>query len=865
MPRPLDPETWRRIRHLFEEALELPPRERLAWLARSESDEPVRSVVARMLSRDDSGGGLSAADDHDLPLHVAELARKAGISPPEPKDMEADLRGRRIGAYRLVRLLGRGGMGAVYLAERADGQFEKRVAVKLLPLGMDSEQTRRRFLTERQVLAGLEHPNIARLLDGGIAEDGTPYFVMEWVEGRPIDRHCDEERLRFRERLELFLEVCRAVQYAHQNLVVHRDLKPSNVLVRPEGRVKLLDFGIAKLLSDDPAVPGTRTGMRMMTPRYAAPEQIRGGPVTTATDVYALGVLLYELLAGVGPFGPPSGDGLEAERAALEKEPRPPGSTVGRAEGNPGAGEPAIDWREIAACRRTTPEGLRRRLRGDLDNIVLKALEKDPARRYPSARELEEDVRRHLEGRPIVARPQGRAYRAAKFVRRHRVGVGLAAVVGVLVIGFAAAMVRSQATTARERDRAREEAQKANEVTNYLVNLFQAAAPGESGVAELSARELLERGAARMDTELVGQPETRAELMAKLGAIYIELGLYDQAETYLEQSLALRRELLGPQHVDVASSLYGLGRLHFWQGRYDSAQALLSKALESRLSLLDEVDPAIVDNLNGLAVVHWAKGEYDEAERLYNRTLDLRRRLFGNEHPDVAQSLNNLAALASARGDYATAERLARESLEIRRGLFGDEHPEVTRSMHNVAILMRNRGDLSGAEALMERTVDIRRKVLGATHPELALSLVALGELRRRSGALDAAEAHLEEALEIQRGSVGEDHPNVAIALNHLARVKHDVADHGRAEDLFRRARDIALRKLSEEHPDVAAISVGLGACLAAQGRYDEAEPFLLQGYRYGTGEDREDARLALVDLYTDWRKPEKAEEYAAR
>jgi serine/threonine-protein kinase len=440
-------------------------------------------------------------------------------------------------------------MGTVYLAERVDGQFEQQVAIKLLKQGLPGEDARRRFLQERQILARLEHPGIARLLDGGVTAEGTPFFVMEHVEGRPVTAYCNEQNFGIEQRLRVFLEICDAVQYAHRNLVVHRDLKPSNILVDAAGRVKLLDFGIAKLLAEgDDGAPAeaTRSVLRAMTPEYAAPEQVRGDPVTTATDVYVLGVLLYELLAGQRPYRVGRGPISELERAILEEEPlRPSARTTG------GAGLPGIGPRE-----------LQRRLRGDLDGIVLKALEKEPERRYPSAEALATDIRRHLQGLPVSAHGDRLAYRTWKFARRHRLSMAAAG------LGFLS-LIGGLIGTTWQAQRAAREARKAEVVKDFLKSLFSASDPKEAQGKERTARQLLEDGARRIETELKDQPEVQSEVARLIAAVYRELGEYDRAAPLLSADLERHRKLDGPRSLAVAESLTQLADVIF---RLDDGQ-----------------------------------------------------------------------------------------------------------------------------------------------------------------------------------------------------------------------------------------------------------------------------------------------------
>ncbi len=481
----LTPDRWRRVAAILDEVLELPPAEQAGYLELACGGDPgLRSDVEALLAADASSGEF-------LEVPAAEyLTSVFGAALPGAGGGIAA--GTRIGSFRVVRELAHGGMGEVYLAQRADGQFEQQVALKLVRSGMDSAEVHRRFLAERQILARLHHPHIAGLLDGGLTAEGRPWFAMEYIAGAQLKAWCDSRGMGIPERLRLFADVCEAVRYAHQSLVVHRDLKPSNILVTDDGEVKLLDFGIAKLLESGPdgdgrgdggAEPATRTELRALTPEYAAPEQLRGEPVTTATDVYALGAILYELLTGRRPHQFPRRSPAEIERIVCDIDPDPP------------------------------------RLGGELDAILLRALQKEPARRYPSAEALLEDLRRWRDGLPVRARPDSALYRVRKFVRRHRLGVVAGgALVLSLIGGLAATLHQARAKT--------REAAKAREVTDFVVNLFQVADPAESRGREVSAGELLARGVRRVDSALGRQPEVQEELLGVLGRIHRELGLY---------------------------------------------------------------------------------------------------------------------------------------------------------------------------------------------------------------------------------------------------------------------------------------------------------------------------------------------------
>jgi serine/threonine-protein kinase len=528
------PEQRGRVEAVFDAALDLAPADRNAFVERECGDDVVvrNEVVALLTAHERDFGVLEAASPGTLVASLLEVYRP----------------GSRIGPYRLTREIGRGGMGVVYLAERDDGQFRRTVAIKVMRAGMDPDEVRRRLEAERQILAALDHPNIARLYDGGVAPDGRPYLVMEYVEGQPIDEYCDSHRLSVEERLALFCTVAHAVHYAHRRLVVHRDLKPSNILVTADGHPKLLDFGIAKILEESPlevTAPLTRTGLRLLTPEYASPEQIRGGPVTTANDVYALGVVLYELLTGRRPFDVSDLSPAEAERVILLQDARKPSTLTSRrdtASRNTAGDTAAPDPAHTATLRRSTPVRLARRLSGDLDNLVLMALRKEPERRYASAQQFADDIQRHLVGRPVTARGHSPTYRARKFVDRHRWGVlAGAAIIVLLAAGIISTLVQARAAAEQarialeERIRAEQEARRAARVQSIVVDLFRLSDPNEALGDTITAREMLDRGAERVLREFGDQPDVQAALLSEVARVYANLGLADRAETLVRQ------------------------------------------------------------------------------------------------------------------------------------------------------------------------------------------------------------------------------------------------------------------------------------------------------------------------------------------
>jgi eukaryotic-like serine/threonine-protein kinase len=881
------PERRKQIEMFFEAALERPPAERERWLREAcGSDEELRAAVLRLLTAHRRAEGVL---EGPAPT-VASLLD--GPDDPTP--------GRRIGAYRLVREVGRGGMSIVYLAERDDGQFRQAVAVKVIRRGLDSPDLVRRFCAERQILASLNHPNIARLLDGGTTEDGLPFLVMEHVPGEPLTAFCDRGRLTVEERLKLFVTVARAVQYAHRNLVVHRDLKPSNILVTREGEIRLLDFGIAKLLdpsASPDAAPQTRPGLRLMTPEYASPEQLRGEAVTTATDVYGLGLVLHELLCGRHPFRHRAGN--DRRRGNGDGEPLRPSSAV-EADAT------------VSQARRTRPERLRRKLRGDLDRIVLTALREAPERRYPSAEQMAEDVEHYLQRKPIRARGDSIPYRIGRFALRHRWGVAAAATFVLFLGGYAATLTVKERQITAALEQASLEAERARQVSEFLMRLFEAADPREVGRDAVTARELLERGAARAE-QFSHEPAAQAQLLDVMGRTYQHLGQYERAQPLLERALALRREVFGDAHAHAAESLYHLARLHHARGQLDSAEVVFRDVLRTRQSLPNGEHAQIARTLGGLAAVLQDRGEYRQAERyarealdlrrrsgrgaeqvemadglhdlaeilrrngryaeaeaLYREALSLRERLLGSEHPAVAQALSSLAALLQRRGDLSEVEPLLRRALAINRAAFGADHPATATTTSNLGLLMFRLGELGAADSLYREALAIRRAVLGPEHPDVALSLGLLAAVQRRRGNLEEAGTLYRQSLAMQRRLLGEEHPDLGHGMNGLALVLRDRGELAAADSLYRAVLAMRLRLLGPHHSSVATTLNDRGVLLREWGRFEEAEPLLLEGLRLrretlNPGHRQiEQSIRHLERLYDAWERPEQANVFRA-
>lgn len=851
-----DIEIWQRIDAILAQVEQVPVEHRDAFLAEACSDDEamLREVKALLAVN------LEEEEEESFKLVFPII---------EAEDALPD----RIGAFRVIKLLGRGGMGSVYLAERDDGQYKRQVAIKVVRRGLDTEDILSRFHYERQILASLYHPNIATLHDGGMTDDKRPYFVMEYVKGEPITAYCDRKKLKTKQRLVLFRTVCRAVQYAHRNLVVHRDLKPSNILVTEDGVVKLLDFGIAKLLSEEGlgrTIPITDPDKRMMTPAYAAPEQLLGEAVTTTTDIYQLGGLLYELLTGHRPYQINQQIQEKIIRwAILEKVPVRPSTALQETE--------AEKAETLCVARATTLKGLRSQLSGDLDNIVLMALRKEPERRYETVAQFEEDIRYHLEGLPVVARRDAVGYRMRKFVQRHKVGVMFAITIAVslitvagLAVSFAVTTSRQAEEIAQERDRAQQEVGRGDQITAFLRGLFEMSDPDESQGENLTARELLDRGAARIDTMLREQPERQALLYKILGDVYRDLGVYAETKKNYEKALEGRRRVYGSKHLDVAESLNDLGLISYDLRNMDETETYYREALAIRQQLLEEDHIDVLKSLNNVATTLFFKGEADEAEALFREVLARSPELTEESFPILTKTRVNLAILLRNKGELEEAESLHREALAMRREQLGNVHTLVASSLHSLATVLLMMEDYDEAEKSYREALAIQHKLLGDKHPRIFTTLSSLAMVSERKENYAEADSLYRHALVMGRSLHGNDDPRVARGLNNYSVFLLRRGDPIRAESLIREALAIRRAQRGEDHWETGSSKSSLGACLVAQARYAEAEPFLVQGYetlKKARGENHRFTKRALnhlIELYNGWGKPEKAEAYEA-
>jgi serine/threonine protein kinase len=827
---------WARIEELFEQAAALPPAARTAFLTEiGDTDRALRLELESLLAVEDGGCAL------DVERFIVDARSSGDVSghggPADSREETIDRRiGTCLGSWRLVGVLGRGGMGTVYRVERADGLYHQQAALKLARSSPLDSLGMERFRTERQVLARLRHPNIAGLLDGGFAPDGTPYLVMELVDGVPITTWCETARLTIEARLRLVRVVCDAVQHAHRALVVHRDLKPANIFVTNSGEVKLLDFGIAKLL--DPTAwnleqPATVAGMRLLTPEYAAPEQRHDGDITAATDVYTLGVVLYELLAGVRPGTPPA----------------PPS--------------------EVLRARRADT-ATARRVRGDLDRIVLTALREEPERRYVSAGQLGEEIGRFLEGRPVLAQPDTATYRLRTFVRRHRVGVAAAAaLVCSLTVFGAVATIQARALAAQGRV-AREERDKAEQIVRLLVELFESTNPSIRPDGDrITIGEFLGGAEARALAQLQSAPVVRAKMQQVFGLIKHTRGNFAAAGAALDEALVAERRLLGPDHPDALESLHALGEVRREAGDDERATALLRESLDRHRrvygpehektaralfalaplvdrddrpkagALLEEAlairrrvlppgDPAIAGNIASLGEYHRRIGKFDRARALYQEALALARDSGDAHSTRFVGLMNDYGSFLGETGDHAEAERMQREALALGRELLGNRSIPVANLLNNLGVTLSLLGRRRDAEATFREAFDRHADVLGPNHWRTRNAARNVGRSLALQQRYADGVAWMDRALEVSTGARRDRDPGrLGIASQRSVMLFH----LGRREDAIRELRGqteaLAAMKTDQAESVRVWVNLLLARALNDTGRPAEAEPML--------------------------------------
>jgi len=822
---PMTPERWQQIRDVLEEAQELEPAQRSAFLDRAcLSDQSLRQEIDVLLA---SGDQARSSFLQSAPAPDGLIANLEGIL------SSGTLQAGQLFAerFQLVRRLGEGGMGQVWLAEQMS-PVRRQVALKLIKAGMYDEAVVQRFQSERQSLAIMDHSAIAKVFDAGATPQGQPYFVMEFVSGLPITDYCDQRKLKIADRLEIFIQVCEGVQHAHQKAIIHRDLKPANILVQDvDGKPapRIIDFGLAKAITPRGAgeTVFTQLGHFMGTPGYVSPEQADPTvqDVDTRTDVYSLGVVLYVLLTGLQPFETKQRQKQpldELLRRLREEEPPRPSTKVG-ADRDTSA--------ETAAARGTEPKQLVSTLRGDLDWITMRALEKDRARRYGAPSELAADIRRYLNHEPVVARPASAGYRARKYVRRHRVAVATFVGLVLLLTAFSVLqavqlrrITRERDRAAHERDRATHERDRATRITDFMTQMFKVSDPNEARGNTVTAREILDKASRDMETGLAKDPEVQAQMMQVMASTYLNLGLNPRAHELAQRALDARQSLLGPDDPRTFESMTQLGRVLDHEGHEPEAERLERQALAGERRIVGPDDPLTIETMSNLAWIVEAQGRFDESEKLTREVIDTATRKLGPESTQVLAAMSNLGTVLWNQGRYDEAEREYRQLLDVDRRVLGPDHPGTLNTMGHLAMTFESEGRSSEAEQMYRDVLAIEQRVLGPEHPGLTGDMFNLATLLSNEGHHAEAEKLYREALTIQLRTYGSEHPRTLLSKSGLADELFKQGHIHEAEQLNRETLASMIRVIGPEHPSTLVCQTNLAEDLIGEGRYAEGE-----------------------------------------
>jgi eukaryotic-like serine/threonine-protein kinase len=838
-------ENWKQIKQIFSKALELEGPERLRFVeAESNGDEDVMREVLSLLEAHENTGVLDREMDD---------VRMSAISEARSSFMKGEL----IGRYRILHELGYGGMGSVFLAERADGEYEQRVALKLLRSVFAADSQVQRFKMERQILATLDYEKIARLIDGGITERGQPWFAMELVEGEKITDYCDANRLTITERLQLFMDVCDAVSYAHRKLVVHRDLKPSNILVNEKGNVKLLDFGIAKVLSDeDTGSVITRPGLLPLTPSFASPEQIRGGQVTTASDVYQLGLILYELLTGMPPYSVEGKTPSAIEKTICDTSPPSPATRLQQRERT-------LLAEEVGLNRRLSSRKLIRELKGELGTIVMKAIRKEPDRRYESAGQLAEDIRRYLSGKPVKAHADSRLYRAGKFVKRHPAGSLSAAAILVMIVVYLATLTWHQQQTRAALTQAELEAEKSAQVIDFMLGMFEAGDPYENPGDTVTVRALLDRGVEK--AEGLSEPDLQAQIFGLVGRIYRELGEYRLAYPLLKDALELIGMDAADDNIELAHTYYNLATVTHQLGNYRESDTYFREALKIYDLHPNHQSEEFAGSLFTMANIINVQRDHIQAEEMHRKALEMRIKLHGEEHPQVAASYQSLGYTLSLLNKLEEAQSYLRKALDIYQAIYREDHPVKGDILVTLARTQVRAGDYEAAEKNLQRSISIRREVFGDTHTETGMSLKALADYHNHIGNIEQAEVMYRDLLLMIEESHGGVHPLKRPTAQALGRLYFNSERPEKAAPYLKATHEMLASVLNETHSRVLASGVELAACLMELGEYTDAEELLLgqidtlqASQSESLKEQKRSSIELLLELYRNWEKEDE-------
>lgn len=835
----MDIKRWKLVERLFDTALTLSVKDRHTYLedACSGDTELIQEVLSLLAADEDIPNVLKSSllDTTDWSGHI----------------------GKKFGVYRIESRIAHGGMGDVFLASRDDGVFQKKVAIKIIHAGLQSSEFIKRFHQERQILAGLNHPNIARLLDGGLSDDGLQYLVMEYIDGLSLDKFLDEENPDLQTRLDLFGQICDAVGYAHRHLVVHRDLKPDNIFINKDRRIVLLDFGIAKVFSTDDNPEGFQTmvqsGPAPFTPQYASPEQIESGEITTASDIYSLGVIFYQMLSGRLPYKINPAEPLQTLQILKNEIPIRPSLAARQ--------KTVLNSKHSSKLPYPAEE-----IKGDLDTICLKALKKEANLRYGTIDEFKTDINRYLNGLPVSAADDVFTYRVSKFFQRHTVAVTISFVFSLMliaVVGFYTWQLKQEVRKSQI------EMHKSVQVAQFLKDMFDAAGPQSSKGKDATARDLLETGAIKIEKGLLDQPEVQAEMYGLIGDVFRRIGVYGKAEQMEDKALERNITLYGAQSEAVARSYYALAALNeermdiekaekyyslatsllprvrnkpglfladillgkaniaYQDGDFIRSDSLYTLAYNQYLKAEGDVSLNVATTLNGRADNARRLGNYKQAEELYLKSLKIRKELLGADHADVAHSLNHIARLYSTMGRYNEAEVYAREGLAVRLGIYGENHAETGASMANLANILKESGHLAESEKYYRKALSILRNLFGENHIYVAATLSSLAATLYKQGKIDTAGRYFRQSIQINNVVLPEGHNRRSYALIGLGRLLSENGEPEKAFPLLQKAYNLRVKAFGYNNKRSAQAGNVLGACLVRLKRYNAASEVL--------------------------------------
>ncbi len=854
----MDSARWINVKDIFNKAVALNEAAREKYLSEvCTGDEELKKEVISLLNSFETSG-----DFLDNPDNILEQDNQTSKDPYLNK---------KISSYNLERLIAAGGMGFVYLGVRSDGEFTQKVAVKLIKNNFTSEYLLHRFQNERQTLANLNHPYIANLLDGGTTQEGIPYFIMEFIDGVPIDKYCDYNNLSIKERLEIFIKICSAVSYAHKNLIVHRDLKPSNILVTKDGNPKLLDFGIAKILNQDNplAADQTQTAVWNLTPDYASPEQVKGENITTSSDVYSLGVLLYKLLSGHHPYKIDSYLPNEITKIVCNTEPEKPSTIIF-------SGEKSSDEKDnlfqsspeqISKMRKAGIDKISKILSGDLDNIVLMALRKEHERRYSTVEQFAEDINRYLRGLPVIARSDTIKYRAAKFIQRHKFGVSAFLIIFLLLITGIIGISWQANVAAKQRDKAEIEAQKVEKINSFLKEMLSSADPTNEG-KDVKVIDVLNNAVKKIDGNLYSQPEIRASIRTTIGITFQNLGYYNESALQLKKALNTRRNLYGDKNYKTAQSMKNLALVLNYQGEYKKSESLYLKAV----SVYEELDsinsPVYGEALNDFGTLYMDLGNYPQALSNYNIAMRIFKKTYGNTDPQVVAVLNNIALAYDYKGEPDSAEKFYINALEIEKQRNDGESYSVSHLLNNLAFIYFENKKYEKALGYFEQALQIRRKLLGDNHPDVALSTYNTGCVYYYTNNFDKALNMIDTAISIWKKSIPSDHPLLGGAYFWKGKIYNRENQPKQALQYLVKSLKIRLKKNKGDIFLIARTRCEIGNSYRLQGNFNLSESTLLKNLnilKKDTIKNHnyvEEVNKILSNLYLKWNKPEEAKKY---